>query len=143
MAFDTDAHEERLRRDGFTIIDDFLTPSQVEAARTALRPHLGSHLGRNSFEGLETERVYTLVARGEVFEDVENEGYASDYEESDYIDEDEEPGEDEAAAGDGAEEGAEEVLEGESDTEDDEDSDTDGDAADDALQRDAQRQASR
>lgn len=69
MAFDTDAHEERLRRDGFTIIDEFLTPAQVEAARTALRPHLGSHFGRNSFEGLETERVYTLVARGKVFED--------------------------------------------------------------------------
>lgn len=69
MAFDPADHEARLRRDGFTIIEDFLDGAQLQAARTALKPHLGSHLGRNSFEELETERVYTLVARGKVFED--------------------------------------------------------------------------
>jgi ectoine hydroxylase-related dioxygenase (phytanoyl-CoA dioxygenase family) len=69
MVFDADEHEARLRRDGLTIIEDFLDASQLAAARAALRPHLGSHLGRNSFEGLQTERVYTLVARGKVFED--------------------------------------------------------------------------
>ncbi|BCW88605.1 hypothetical protein sos41_17460 [Alphaproteobacteria bacterium SO-S41] len=69
MSFDFDAHEARLRRDGFTIIDDFMSAPQLDAARAALAPHLGLHTGRNSFEGLETERVYTLVARGKVFED--------------------------------------------------------------------------
>lgn len=69
MDVDLDQHEARLLRDGYTIIDNFLTAPQLELARQALRPHLGSYLGRNSFEGLETERVYTLVARGKVFED--------------------------------------------------------------------------
>lgn len=69
MAFDADAHEARLRRDGFTVIEDFMSAAQLAAVRAALAPHLGSHMGRNSFEGLETERVYTLVARGKVFED--------------------------------------------------------------------------
>lgn len=68
MTFDADAHEARLRRDGYTVIEDFMSAGQLEEARAALKPHLGSHLGRNSFEGLETERVYTLVARGKVFE---------------------------------------------------------------------------
>lgn len=69
MSFDFDAHEARLRRDGFTVIEDFMSPAQLDGVRAALAPHLGSHLGRNSFEGLETERVYTLVARGKVFEE--------------------------------------------------------------------------
>ncbi|WP_304171592.1 phytanoyl-CoA dioxygenase family protein [Phenylobacterium aquaticum] len=67
-AFDIAAHEARLRTDGYTIIEDFIDAGMVAAARAALAPHLGSHLGRNSFEGLTTERVYTLVARGQVFE---------------------------------------------------------------------------
>ncbi len=32
--------------------------------------YLGSHAGRNDFEGLKTERVYTLVARARVFWDI-------------------------------------------------------------------------
>ena len=32
--------------------------------------YLGLHAGRNDFEGLKTERVYTLVARGRVFWDI-------------------------------------------------------------------------
>ena len=32
--------------------------------------YLGSHTGRNPFEGHSTERVYTLVARGKVFWDI-------------------------------------------------------------------------
>ena len=38
--------------------------------RADLAPHLGGHHGRNDFEGLATERIYTLVARGKVFEDL-------------------------------------------------------------------------
>jgi ectoine hydroxylase-related dioxygenase (phytanoyl-CoA dioxygenase family) len=71
--FDVAAHEARLREDGFTVIEDFLDAAAVTAARVALAPHLGSHRGRNSFEGLTTERVYTLVARGRVFEQLTEE----------------------------------------------------------------------
>lgn len=68
--FDTEAHLERVARDGFTVIEDFLDAGGVAAVREGLGPHLGSHLGRNGFEGYATERVYTLVARGRVFEEI-------------------------------------------------------------------------
>jgi ectoine hydroxylase-related dioxygenase (phytanoyl-CoA dioxygenase family) len=38
--------------------------------RRVLAYYLGSHAGRNDFEGLSTERVYTLVARARVFWDI-------------------------------------------------------------------------
>lgn len=70
VAFDVEAHAERMRRDGYTILEDFMDAQALAEARTALAPHLGAHLGRNAFEGFATERVYTLVARGEVFENL-------------------------------------------------------------------------
>lgn len=66
--FDIKAHVQRLTLDGYTVIEDFADAATVAAAREALAPHLGSHHGRNAFEGFATERVYTLVARGKVFE---------------------------------------------------------------------------
>lgn len=69
-AFDPEAHAQRLRREGYTIIPDFLAPPVLAAVREGLSPYLGSHQGRNNFEGYKTERVYTLVARGPVFEDI-------------------------------------------------------------------------
>ena len=68
--FDTDVHAARICDQGFTVIEDFLDEAGIEAFRVALAPYLGSHRGRNDFEGFETERVYTLVARGKVFEDL-------------------------------------------------------------------------
>jgi ectoine hydroxylase-related dioxygenase (phytanoyl-CoA dioxygenase family) len=68
--FDTASHLEALRANGFTIINDFLTDPQVDKVRQALAPHLGGRSGRNDFEGFDTERVYTLVARGRLFEDL-------------------------------------------------------------------------
>ena len=63
-------HLERLRRDGYTIVENLLDPQRLDAVRAGLRPFLGSHQGRNPFEGHATERVYTLAARGPVFEDI-------------------------------------------------------------------------
>lgn len=71
--FDLDGHVERMDRDGFTIIEDFLDAGRLQAVREGLDAHFGSHRGRNPFEGLTTERVYTLVARGRVFEDITEE----------------------------------------------------------------------
>jgi ectoine hydroxylase-related dioxygenase (phytanoyl-CoA dioxygenase family) len=68
--FDADAHAAQVRDRGYTVIEDFLDAAALAAFRTALAPFLGSHRGRNDFEGFETERVYTLVARGKVFEEV-------------------------------------------------------------------------
>ncbi|MEO5672460.1 MAG: phytanoyl-CoA dioxygenase family protein [Ramlibacter sp.] len=55
---------------GFVVIPDFLSPVMIDRVRAALAPHLRSHSGRNNFEGFHTERVYTLVGRGKVFEDI-------------------------------------------------------------------------
>ena len=71
--YDVEAHVGRIRGDGYTIIEDLLDARQVEAMRAGLAPHLDQYRGRNPFEGYLTERVYTLVARGKVFEDVAEE----------------------------------------------------------------------
>ena len=68
--FDADAHAAEIRQQGFTVIEDFMDAAAIDTFRAALAPFLGSHRGRNDFEGFETERVYTLVARGKVFEDL-------------------------------------------------------------------------
>ena len=66
--FDLDGHLNRLAEQGYTIIPDFLPPDDLRAVREGLKPFLGTHRGRNNFEGTKTERVYTLVARGAIFE---------------------------------------------------------------------------
>src|SRR5690242_15824048 len=53
--FDADAHAARIREQGFTIIEDFLDEAGLAAFRSAIAPFLGSHRGRNDFEGFETE----------------------------------------------------------------------------------------
>lgn len=65
--FDLPAHLRRLEEDGFTVIPDFLDAATLAEVRRVLAFYLGSHNGRNDFEGTRTERVYTLVARGRVF----------------------------------------------------------------------------
>lgn len=69
-AFDLDGHARRLADDGYTIIEDFISPADLVRVREALAPFQESHRGRNAFEGFLTERVYTLVARGKVFEEI-------------------------------------------------------------------------
>lgn len=69
-SFDLTAHAARLERDGFTVIEDFLDAATLAEVRRVLGFYLGSHSGRNEFEGTSTERVYTLVARGRVFWDI-------------------------------------------------------------------------
>src|SRR5262249_31972308 len=66
-AFDVGAHARRIEDDGYTIIPDFLTADDLKEVRHALDLYLGTHRGRNDFEGTRTERVYTLVARARVF----------------------------------------------------------------------------
>ena len=66
--FDVDAHVQRMHRDGYTIIEDFLSADDLREVRAGLAPYLSAYAGRNNFEGYKTERVYTLVARGRIFE---------------------------------------------------------------------------
>jgi ectoine hydroxylase-related dioxygenase (phytanoyl-CoA dioxygenase family) len=59
-----------LRTHGYVVLERLLEPALLDEMRAALAPHLGQHLGRNPFEGRATERVYTLVARHRVFQDL-------------------------------------------------------------------------
>jgi len=68
--FEVETHVARIRRDGYTVIEDFLTADRLAAFRAALAPFMGTHHGRNDFEGFKTERVYTLVARDRIFEEI-------------------------------------------------------------------------
>jgi len=68
--FDVEAHVGRIRTDGYSIIEGLLDTNQIAEVRAGLAKHLEQHRGRNPFEGYRTERVYTLVARGRVFEAV-------------------------------------------------------------------------
>ena len=66
--FDLEAHARRLARDGYTVLPDFLSPSDLAGTREIIDTLSGAQRGRNAFEGFATERIYTLVARGAVFE---------------------------------------------------------------------------
>jgi ectoine hydroxylase-related dioxygenase (phytanoyl-CoA dioxygenase family) len=68
--FDADAHLDRLDEDGFTILENYMSDDQLTRFRQGLKPYLGMYRGRNPFEGLATERVYTLVGRGKVYEEI-------------------------------------------------------------------------
>lgn len=68
--FDVAAHTARLKTQGYTIIEDYMSADQLARFREGLKGHLGSYRGRNPFEGLTTERVYTLVGRGKVYEEI-------------------------------------------------------------------------
>ncbi len=56
---------------GYVIVPDVLDAACLAAIREALAPQLQEKLlGRNNFEGHRTERVYSLVGQGEVFEEL-------------------------------------------------------------------------
>jgi len=61
----------QLDEDGYVIIPSLLPPTQVRAIKDALAPYLrGEKMGRNDFEGYESERVYALLAKSPVFADL-------------------------------------------------------------------------
>ena len=61
---------DEINTQGYTEIAGFLSPPVLAEVRSGLARQLGSYQGRNNFEGTRTERVYTLVGRGKVFQDV-------------------------------------------------------------------------
>lgn len=70
MTFDAARHVAEIERDGYTVLEDFLSPAVLAEVRRVLALYLDTHAGRNDFEGTRTERVYTLVARARVFWDI-------------------------------------------------------------------------
>src|SRR5258706_11336214 len=66
----TDAHIERTKRDGFTIVDNAIAASLVDALNAALERlerELDAKPAMNGFEGHKTVRIYNLLAHGAPF----------------------------------------------------------------------------
>jgi ectoine hydroxylase-related dioxygenase (phytanoyl-CoA dioxygenase family) len=59
-----------IRDQGYVILERLLDAQMLARLRAALAPYLDQHRGRNPFEGHATERVYTLVARHRLFQDL-------------------------------------------------------------------------
>jgi len=70
MGLDIDRHAMEIETQGYSVIEDFLDAGTLAEVRRVLALYLGTHQGRNRFEGVQTERVYTLVARAKVFWDI-------------------------------------------------------------------------
>ena len=59
-----DTHLQRIKIDGYTIIEKLLDPHTIEQVKTELAPYFqGEKMGRNNFEGVCTERVYALLSK--------------------------------------------------------------------------------
>jgi len=66
-------HIERVRRDGFTIVERAIAPDLVQALNAALarlERELDARPSMNGFEGRRTVRIYNLLAHGAPFEQV-------------------------------------------------------------------------
>ena len=73
MLTTTEEHVARIARDGWTIVRRAISPDLADRlleAVDALHAELAVAPAANIFEGLHTLRVYNLLARGKVFEDV-------------------------------------------------------------------------
>src|SRR5262245_3020067 len=59
---------DQFRRDGFVILKNLLSSSEVRELVAALEPfESGRPMGRNDFEGERSKRVYSLAGKGDVF----------------------------------------------------------------------------
>lgn len=56
---------DAFQRDGYVVLPSLLAPHQLDAVLEGLSPYLGGDapLGRNDFEGRQTNRVYALLAK--------------------------------------------------------------------------------
>ncbi len=64
-------HIERVRRDGYTIIENVLSPAEADTLRTdleRLERELAIRPSPNLFEGAKTVRIYNLLVHGKLYE---------------------------------------------------------------------------
>lgn len=61
-AAQTSTDLKSIHENGFVIIPALLSAAQLDEIRAAVAPHLAQQ-GRNNFEGLKTQRVYSLLAK--------------------------------------------------------------------------------
>ena len=70
---DKDAHIQRVRSDGFTIVENAISPDLIDHLNKALErleQELDAKPARNDFEGHRTVRIYNLLAHGAPFDQV-------------------------------------------------------------------------
>lgn len=70
---DNRAHIERIRREGFTIVENAIEPALIDALNAALsrlERELDAKPAMNGFEGHKTVRIYNLLAFGAPFTEV-------------------------------------------------------------------------
>ncbi|MEM9620824.1 MAG: phytanoyl-CoA dioxygenase family protein [Pseudomonadota bacterium] len=61
---DIQPHVQNIRVDGFTIVPELMSPELMQRVRNDLAPYLQREkMGRNDFEGLNSERVYAVLAK--------------------------------------------------------------------------------
>jgi ectoine hydroxylase-related dioxygenase (phytanoyl-CoA dioxygenase family) len=63
-------HLEKMKTDGFTILEDVFDPAPLREDVLRLERELGIQGANNIFEGQKTLRIYNLLARGKIYEDV-------------------------------------------------------------------------
>jgi ectoine hydroxylase-related dioxygenase (phytanoyl-CoA dioxygenase family) len=66
-------HLERMKRDGFTIVERAIEPDTIAQLRDdifRLERELGTVPATNLFEGTKTTRIYNLLARGAIYQQV-------------------------------------------------------------------------
>ncbi|MCW0235365.1 MAG: phytanoyl-CoA dioxygenase family protein [Ferrovibrio sp.] len=52
-----------IERDGYVILENLFSADEAAAMRAALQPHYHDYLGRNSFEGFGTKRLYAVIEK--------------------------------------------------------------------------------
>src|SRR5262245_42829318 len=70
---DVAAHVARVRTDGYSIVEDAFDARFADALLedlSRLEGDLGEGPGKNPFEGFKTVRIYNLLARGKIFEEI-------------------------------------------------------------------------
>ena len=70
---DVDAHAARIARDGYTILENAIEPTLLDALATdllRLERELGVRPARNDFEGTCTVRIYNLLVHGALYEQI-------------------------------------------------------------------------
>ncbi len=65
------AKREIFDREGYVLFESVLDPEMIDDIRSALAPYLAADVaGRNDFEGLKTNRIYAMLAKGRIFADL-------------------------------------------------------------------------
>ena len=68
-----EAHLERMKRDGYTVVERAIDPETTRALRDdvlRLEHALSIRPAPNLFEGLNTLRIYNLLARGAIYQQI-------------------------------------------------------------------------